>query len=365
MDKEQVYGSPGADSDDGLHIQGTSESNHSVSRSPADYIKGESGSNRSSSRNDENRGSPKINEPRAHPGEFKRSPSNSSPPRYISNNAPLDRSPVRGKGKDDRDSKALSTDPSTVVGAFGLSLFTTELELRGLFSPFGKITHCTIIRDALTLRSRGFGFITFDTIDSAVKAQQELNGTVLNNRTMRVARLDLTYMFGNTLDFSISSRPHEPTPGFYKGISTRESSSEGRQHREPRPHYNPYPERRDMRRDMVDRGRRSQPYFRPRSRSPPSSYRGSHEGYHDGWADRGDRYMDRRIDYERQERGGMGYGPSGGERGDHRGDFGRGDPYRSRSSMAAPPLPPPSDRYRGGYSESRSRSPVYDHRQRR
>lgn len=44
-----------------------------------------------------------------------------------------------------------------------VSLFSSWLdEFKGFFSKYGKVTDCEIIRDHVSKRSRGFGFIVFD-----------------------------------------------------------------------------------------------------------------------------------------------------------------------------------------------------------
>ncbi|CAM4642001.1 unnamed protein product, partial [Eretmochelys imbricata] len=43
----------------------------------------------------------------------------------------------------------------------GLSWQTTQEGLREYFSQFGEVKECLVMRDPLTKRSRGFGFVTF------------------------------------------------------------------------------------------------------------------------------------------------------------------------------------------------------------
>ncbi|KAJ2883558.1 hypothetical protein FB639_002148, partial [Coemansia asiatica] len=47
----------------------------------------------------------------------------------------------------------------------GLSWETDEEKLRSYFSKYGNILDCTIMRDPATGRPRGFGFVTFDSVD--------------------------------------------------------------------------------------------------------------------------------------------------------------------------------------------------------
>ncbi|RHY42361.1 hypothetical protein DYB30_002616 [Aphanomyces astaci] len=51
----------------------------------------------------------------------------------------------------------------------GLSWDTTSASLQGVFETYGKVTECTVIMDRTTGRSKGFGFVTFEDMDSAEK----------------------------------------------------------------------------------------------------------------------------------------------------------------------------------------------------
>lgn len=53
----------------------------------------------------------------------------------------------------------------------GLSYDTTEDSLRSYFEKWGNIVDCVVMRDGSTKRSRGFGFVTYDNVDSLNEAQ--------------------------------------------------------------------------------------------------------------------------------------------------------------------------------------------------
>ena len=53
----------------------------------------------------------------------------------------------------------------------GLSYDTTEDSLRGYFEKWGNIVDCVVMRDGNTKRSRGFGFVTYDSVDALNEAQ--------------------------------------------------------------------------------------------------------------------------------------------------------------------------------------------------
>ncbi|KAL9712400.1 hypothetical protein Ac2012v2_003637 [Leucoagaricus gongylophorus] len=94
--------------------------------------------------------------------------------------------------------------PSKVLGVFGLSIRTIERDLDEEFSRFGRVVKVTIVYDQRSDRSRGFGFIEMSTVEEATRCIQELNGVELNGRRIRV-------------DYSVTDRPHAPTPGEYMG----------------------------------------------------------------------------------------------------------------------------------------------------
>ncbi len=68
----------------------------------------------------------------------------------------------------------------------GLAWATTDDGLRQAFSDFGDVTDAKVITDRDTGRSRGFGFVSFATEDSATNAMNEMNGSTLDGRTLNV-----------------------------------------------------------------------------------------------------------------------------------------------------------------------------------
>ncbi|XP_039534922.1 transformer-2 protein homolog alpha isoform X2 [Pimephales promelas] len=109
-------------------------------------------------------------------------------------------------------------DPNTCLGVFGLSLYTTERDLREVFSRYGPLAGVNVVYDQRTGRSRGFAFVYYERIDDAKEAMERANGMELDGRRIRV-------------DYSITKRPHTPTPGIYMGRPTHNgggsSSSSG------------------------------------------------------------------------------------------------------------------------------------------
>jgi transformer-2 protein len=120
--------------------------------------------------------------------------------------------------------------PNKCLGVFGLSLRTTERDLREVFTRYGPIEECTVVIDAQTGRSRGFAFIYYESMEDAKAAKDSCNGIEIDNRRIRV-------------DFSITQRAHTPTPGIYMGKPTMDGKPRRRRddyrgyRRSPSPYY--------------------------------------------------------------------------------------------------------------------------------
>ena len=65
----------------------------------------------------------------------------------------------------------------------GLSFETTDESLRSHFEQWGTLTDCVVMRDPNTKRSRGFGFVTYATVeevDAAMNARpHKVDGRVV------------------------------------------------------------------------------------------------------------------------------------------------------------------------------------------
>ncbi|XP_038635785.1 transformer-2 protein homolog alpha-like isoform X2 [Scyliorhinus canicula] len=137
-------------------------------------------------------------------------------------------------------------NPNNCLGVFGLSLYTTERELREIFSRYGPLAGINVVYDQRTGRSRGFAFVYFENVEDSKEAKERANGMELDGRRIRV-------------DYSITKRPHTPTPGIYMGRPTTSVGSS--------PYYDSYSDRYD---DRDHRKHSPSPYhrrYRSRSRS--------------------------------------------------------------------------------------------------
>lgn len=104
----------------------------------------------------------------------------------------------------------MNPSPSRVLGIFGLSVHTTEGQVRQIFTKFGPIDKLQLVYDTKTGRSRGFCFVYYQNTEDAKAAKDQCTGMEIDRQRIRV-------------DFSLTARPHSPTPGCYMGRSTRRS----------------------------------------------------------------------------------------------------------------------------------------------
>lgn len=62
----------------------------------------------------------------------------------------------------------------------------TEEQLQSMFAEYGQIEEAVIIKDKVSGRSKGFGFVTYANDEEAEKAIAELDGKELNDRPISV-----------------------------------------------------------------------------------------------------------------------------------------------------------------------------------
>jgi len=103
------------------------------------------------------------------------------------------------------------------VGVFGLSAFTSEVDLEREFGRFGPIRHVDLVRDNFR-NSRRFAFILFRYQEDADKAVRVMDGSILDGFKVR-------------LDYSYSGGPRSKTPGVYLGHDRNRSEEYGRSRR--------------------------------------------------------------------------------------------------------------------------------------
>ncbi|CBI32608.3 hypothetical protein VitviT2T_012229 [Vitis vinifera] len=73
-----------------------------------------------------------------------------------------------------------STVTSPKLFVSGLSRLTTDEKLKEAFSPFGQLLEAKVITDRVSGRSKGFGFVTYTTLEEAEKAREGMNAKFLD-----------------------------------------------------------------------------------------------------------------------------------------------------------------------------------------
>ena len=68
-----------------------------------------------------------------------------------------------------------------------LDFSTTETTLSELFGAIGEVASVALITDRMTGRSRGFAFVEMSESGAARTAIDQLNGRVVDGRTIKVA----------------------------------------------------------------------------------------------------------------------------------------------------------------------------------
>ncbi|XP_050152304.1 serine/arginine-rich splicing factor SR45a-like isoform X3 [Malus sylvestris] len=127
-------------------------------------------------------------------------------------NAP---SPVRGRRlrslSRSRRSRSRShesvnaSNPGNNLYITGLSTRVTSTDLEKFFNKQGKVLDCHLVTDPRTRESRGFGFVTMETVEDAERCIKYLDRSVLEGRLV-------------TVEKAKRKRGRTPTPGRYQGL---------------------------------------------------------------------------------------------------------------------------------------------------
>ena len=68
-----------------------------------------------------------------------------------------------------------------------LGFNTNDESLRGLFKDFGIVSSAKVIVDKFSNQSRGFGFVEMADENAGQKAVKELNGIMVDGRSIKVS----------------------------------------------------------------------------------------------------------------------------------------------------------------------------------
>ncbi|KAJ8492914.1 hypothetical protein OPV22_014635 [Ensete ventricosum] len=101
-----------------------------------------------------------------------------------------------------------SSNPGNNLYVTGLSTRVSSSDLEKYFSKEGKVSECHVIVDPRTRESRGFGFVTMETVEGAERCVKYLNRSVLEGRLI-------------TVEKAKRKRGRTPTPGRYRGARER------------------------------------------------------------------------------------------------------------------------------------------------
>uniref|UniRef100_A0A0E0EL74 RRM domain-containing protein n=1 Tax=Oryza meridionalis TaxID=40149 RepID=A0A0E0EL74_9ORYZ len=124
----------------------------------------------------------------------KKSDSRSPPPRRRSTSrSPRPRRHGRSRSRSRDRSRSRSRDddlrnPGNNLYVTGLSTRVTEEDLEKFFSKEGKVQSCHVVLDPRTKESRGFAFVTMDSVDDARRCIKYLHRTVLEGRLVTVEK---------------------------------------------------------------------------------------------------------------------------------------------------------------------------------
>ncbi len=101
------------------------------------------------------------------------------------------------------DEKSSSSLTKLYVGSLPYSWTAEQLE--EMFKPFGRVTSAAVVADQLTRRSKGFGFVEFESGNDAQKAMSELNGREIEGRNLAV-REARPHVDRSNMDRSVTPR---------------------------------------------------------------------------------------------------------------------------------------------------------------
>lgn len=68
-----------------------------------------------------------------------------------------------------------------------LAYSVTDESLKGAFEPFGTVQTAVVVKDKISGRSKGFGFVEMSSDEEAVDAIEKMNKTQLEGRTVFVS----------------------------------------------------------------------------------------------------------------------------------------------------------------------------------
>ncbi|KAK8553809.1 hypothetical protein V6N12_030792 [Hibiscus sabdariffa] len=111
-----------------------------------------------------------------------------------------DFSPRRARGREDYSPRGARGGPpmgdSNRVYVGNLSWGVDDMALENLFSEQGSVVEARVVYDRESGRSRGFGFVTYNSAEEVDRAIRSLNGSDLDGRPIRVTVADAAKFLG-------------------------------------------------------------------------------------------------------------------------------------------------------------------------
>lgn len=111
----------------------------------------------------------------------------------------------------DRDDDG-AVNPGSNLFVTGIHPRLLEEEVTRLFTKYGTVEKCQIMRDPHTKESRGFGFVKMITSEEADAAKEGLQGKEFEGRTLSIEK-------------ARRARPRTPTPGKYFGPPSKSTNT--------------------------------------------------------------------------------------------------------------------------------------------
>ncbi|VVA31640.1 PREDICTED: serine/arginine-rich splicing factor [Prunus dulcis] len=99
------------------------------------------------------------------------------------------RSLSRSRRSRSRSQSVDASNPGNNLYVTGLSTRVNSSDLEKFFNKEGKVLECHLVTDPRTRESRGFGFVTMETVEDAERCVKYLNRSVLEGRLVTVEKV--------------------------------------------------------------------------------------------------------------------------------------------------------------------------------
>ncbi|KAJ1302749.1 hypothetical protein OPQ81_003057 [Rhizoctonia solani] len=142
-----------------------------------------------------------------------------SPPPHTERERQRDRSRSPGRngeerGRSNANSGGAGANPGNNIHVSGLSSRVDNRMLEEAFGKYGKVAKAAVVYDPHSRESRGFAFVTMDTVEEAEAAITGLHNTELAGKPI-------------TVEKARRGRARTPTPGKYLGTARRDDRGGG------------------------------------------------------------------------------------------------------------------------------------------